>query len=102
MALLQAGQAGTVFYQYAAPRPVNTEARLGWLLLGIAFLAAVFPVLGIGMYLIGILLCIAGFVIGCVGVSKGDRISGSLLVLAGIAAVPGGILLAPLLSGFFA
>lgn len=97
-----AGQARTVFYQYAPPKQKNPEAVVGWLLVGIAFLAAGFPVFGIGMYFIGIFLCIAGFVIGSVVASRGALHIGLALILMSIAAVPGGIFLAPWFSALFA
>lgn len=98
----QADPARTVFYQYTPPKPKNPEVTLGWVLTVIAFVAAGFPVFGIGMYLVGILLSIAGIASGCVGASRGARWSGTALALASIAAVPAGIRIAPWLSGLFA
>ena len=94
----QADSARTVFYQYTPPKPKNPEMKLGWLFAALAFVLAGFPVLGAGMYITGLLLCIAGCATGCVGISRGARISGGVLTLACLAAVPAGILSSPWLS----
>lgn len=99
---VSAQQARTFFYEYVPPKPANPETLLGWTLVGLAFLGAVFPVLGAGIYVTGVLLCIAALAIGCVVVSRGARHSGMALALAGLAAVPVGIYLAPWLANFFA
>jgi hypothetical protein len=98
----QADSARTVFYQYTPPKPRNPEMRLGWLFAAIAFLAAGLPVTGIGLYFVGILLCIAGCATGCVGISRGARISGSVLTVACLLAVPAGILCSSRLAAFLA
>ncbi len=73
--------------------------KLGWVFATIAFFAAGFPVLGAGMYIVGLLLCIAGCATGCVGISRGARLAGALLTLACLltllVALPAGIKVAP-------
>lgn len=91
----QTDPARTVFYQYTPPKPKNPEMKLGWVFATIAFFAAGFPVLGAGMYIVGLLLCIAGCATGCVGISRGARLAGALLTLACLAALPAGIKVAP-------
>ncbi|RYD21665.1 MAG: hypothetical protein EOP88_10555 [Verrucomicrobiaceae bacterium] len=97
----QADPARTVFYEYTPPKPRNPEMKLGWLFAAIAFIAAGLPFTGIGLYFVGILLCIAGCATGCVGISRGARLTGAALTLACLAAVPAGISISPWIAAFF-
>lgn len=82
----------------AAPKPSSGAISAGWILLLAGCAIAFIPMAGFVVYLIGIPLCIAAFILGILGAAKGKTAAGVLLILASLTIGPLAMAAAPWIS----